>query len=273
VIADLHIHTIYSSYSLYKNNKEVIRQLKTQFGKKSLYNGNVPALGKIIPDGLSSPEEVVRQAENQGLGAIAITDHDTTVGNHITQELAKSERILVIPAVEISTRDGHVLAYGVKENLPSHMAAKQTVDLIHKLGGVAVAAHPFAPSKYAPAFFPKKEIIRLDEKLIRGINFDGIEIAGGLKKNQDYWIKVAEELNLAKLGGSDAHTPASIGSAVTKFPSSCKTIEDLLNAIKKRQTSVITRKNFSLITLKTTLEYIYKSTIGRFFINYNVPVS
>ena len=99
-----------------------------------------------------------------------------------------------------------------------------------------------------------------------------MEIAGGLKKEQNYWIKIADELNLAKLGGSDAHTPAAIGSVVTKFPENCKTVDDLLNAIRKKQTSVITRNNFTLIALKTALEYAHKSSIGRFSIDYGIPI-
>lgn len=66
-------------------------------------------------DGLHSPEEVVRMAQEAGLAAVAITDHDTTEG--IPTALAEGERIgmTVIPGIEISSiaggQDIHVLGY------------------------------------------------------------------------------------------------------------------------------------------------------------------
>ncbi len=53
-------------------------------------------------DGDYSPEEVVRQAAGLGIGAIAITDHDTTTGIKEAFEVAGNYGIEVVPGVEIS---------------------------------------------------------------------------------------------------------------------------------------------------------------------------
>lgn len=66
-------------------------------------------------DGMNAPAENVRLAQEKGLAAIAITDHDTVAG--IEEALAAGQQygITVVPGVEISTvaagRDIHVLGY------------------------------------------------------------------------------------------------------------------------------------------------------------------
>ncbi|MFL5339945.1 MAG: PHP domain-containing protein [Gemmataceae bacterium] len=62
-------------------------------------------------DGMFSPEEVVRRARQRGLGAIAITDHDTTAGC----AAGRADGLEVIPGVEITCdyrgRELHLLGY------------------------------------------------------------------------------------------------------------------------------------------------------------------
>lgn len=66
-------------------------------------------------DGINSPSEQVRLAEERGLTGIAITDHDTVAG--VKEALQEGDRlgITIIPGVEISTRaerkDIHILGY------------------------------------------------------------------------------------------------------------------------------------------------------------------
>ncbi|SFL47989.1 hypothetical protein SAMN03159341_106268 [Paenibacillus sp. 1_12] len=71
----------------------------------------------LASDGMQSPAENVRLAVAAGLGAIAITDHDTVAG--LQEALAAGEQygIQVVPGVEISTvaagEDIHVLGYWI----------------------------------------------------------------------------------------------------------------------------------------------------------------
>ncbi len=53
-------------------------------------------------DGRASPQELLEQARHEQLKVIAITDHETTLGNREAQELAPSFGIEVIPAMEIT---------------------------------------------------------------------------------------------------------------------------------------------------------------------------
>ncbi|GAA0832253.1 PHP domain-containing protein [Bifidobacterium pullorum subsp. gallinarum] len=68
-------------------------------------------------DGMNRPSENVQLAFERGLGALAITDHDTVAG--VEEALQAGERLnmVVVPGVEISTMAGgtdiHVLGYYV----------------------------------------------------------------------------------------------------------------------------------------------------------------
>ena len=71
-------------------------------------------------DGKDSPTELVENAKKQGLSVIAITDHDTTSGWTEALIAARSQRIGLVPGIEVSTRaitpsgrgvSVHMLAY------------------------------------------------------------------------------------------------------------------------------------------------------------------
>jgi hypothetical protein len=69
-------------------------------------------------DGQFTPEEVVAMARAIGLRAIAITDHDSTLGIAPAQRAAQGSSLEVVPGVEISaestTGEVHILGYFVE---------------------------------------------------------------------------------------------------------------------------------------------------------------
>lgn len=67
-------------------------------------------------DGLFSPEEVVAFAKSAGLGALAVTDHDTAFNTEKVNTLCKNSSIKGINGIEVSAYIGntkvHTLGYG-----------------------------------------------------------------------------------------------------------------------------------------------------------------
>jgi len=52
--------------------------------------------------------------------------------------------LIIVPGIEISTCKGHIIAYGVTDGeFEMGLTPKETVDVIHRRGGIAVPAHPF----------------------------------------------------------------------------------------------------------------------------------
>lgn len=64
-------------------------------------------------DGLDDPKRLVIGAKLRGLDAIAITDHDSLGGYFAAKDTAEEWDIKLIPGVEVTTRDYHILALGV----------------------------------------------------------------------------------------------------------------------------------------------------------------
>lgn len=81
----------------------------------------------LVSDGSDTPAEIVQNAAELGLGAVALTDHDTMAG--VDEALATGRRLglLVIPGVELSVESPsgpiHLLGYGVAIDPQSELCA------------------------------------------------------------------------------------------------------------------------------------------------------
>ena len=71
-------------------------------------------------DGIDSPEKIVSLAKSAGLGAIAITDHDTLDGVIPAVTAGLQQHLEVIPGIELGSEYGgeeiHILGYLIKLN-------------------------------------------------------------------------------------------------------------------------------------------------------------
>jgi 3',5'-nucleoside bisphosphate phosphatase len=71
----------------------------------------------VASDGDLTPEELVSRCAEQGLGTIAVTDHNSTRNVERARAAAEERGVEVVPACEISTRwqgrEHHLLAYFV----------------------------------------------------------------------------------------------------------------------------------------------------------------
>ena len=107
---------------------------------------NAPVRGAIHvhtnrSDGTGSIDDVLRAAGQAGLQFVIVTDHgDATRAPDLPDY---RDGVLYIDAVEISTRNGHLVALGVpKAPYPLTGDARDVVEDVHRLGGIAIAAHP-----------------------------------------------------------------------------------------------------------------------------------
>jgi hypothetical protein len=96
-------------------------------------------------DGTGTLDDIAAAAHRAGLGFVVLTDH----GDATRPPDAPAYRhgVLVIDAVEINTREGHVVALGLEDAAPYPLAgsARDVVEDVHRLGGRAVIAHPDSP--------------------------------------------------------------------------------------------------------------------------------
>ena len=100
----------------------------------------------ICSDGKGNYEEMIEQALKSELSFMAITDHrmNSAVCREILQKCRAEKRLLCLPGMEVSGRV-HLLAIGIQHSIDANMPLTKQVAEIHRQGGLAIAAHPFAP--------------------------------------------------------------------------------------------------------------------------------
>ena len=90
------------------------------------------------------PAALLDHAEAEGLGAIAVTDHNVFTGALEAVELARGRELIVIPGEEVKTdRDGEVIGLFLQSEIPRGMTFADTVAAIREQQGVVYVPHPF----------------------------------------------------------------------------------------------------------------------------------
>lgn len=178
-------------------------------------------------DASGSPKEIMKNLKKKGLNGMAITDHNTIKGSLEALKL-KPKDFVIIPGLEISTIDGHILAFGIKEGIDRSRSVEETVEQILDKGGMPIVPHLFRKMSGI-----KKEKLELIYKKIPAIEvFNGCS----LPKTNIKTAKVAKELDLGGIGGSDAHNPLYAGFGYTTIKSTNGSIDTILSEINKKKT-------------------------------------
>ncbi|MBV8086414.1 MAG: PHP domain-containing protein [Chloroflexi bacterium] len=183
-------------------------------------------------DGTASVREILDRVQTEtDLDVIAITDHDDLRAAWEAGELlrADSYRFEVIPGMEITTLQGHLLALFLEEPVKMLRPLEWTIRAVHEQGGLCIAPHPLSWLTRS-----------LGEGAVRRTcaDLDAIEVVNPSLAGQVTAAKVQSlnegNLHLAETGSSDAHHLLGVGSAFTEFDGS--TAADFRRALEGRQT-------------------------------------
>jgi predicted metal-dependent phosphoesterase TrpH len=165
-------------------------------------------------DGVSSPESLIESARKKGLNGFAMTDHNTceAVEYMLERGLIREDGLpvdgfLVIPGVEVTTAEGHLLCLGACLPNLKGVPAAEVCKLIHKAGGIAIPPHPY-------------DLFRagIREAVLETLEIDALEVfnaATTLKRYNRRAYDYAQRKGLPMTAGSDAHHEAAIGTAYT----------------------------------------------------------
>jgi len=181
-------------------------------------------------DGTASPEEVVIRAKEIGLDGLAISDHDRMNGLERAEKIAKKIDILLIPAVEITTPHGDILALGIREIPKGNVI--EILNKIHKMGGIAVLAHPYA-GYLRGSFTSNHKLLNM---------FDAIEIYNAmtpLEKNL-MAMELARNRGIPGIATSDAHYIEAVGAAfiVVNIKENKNPEKEIFEKIKKGEINI-----------------------------------
>ena len=184
-------------------------------------------------DGVSRPEDLIAAARAAGLNGFAITDHNTcdAVDYMISHGLMRADGqpvdgMLVIPGIEVTTADGHLLCLGCV--LPSSlkgMPSAEVCRLAQEAGGLAVAPHPY-------------DLFRagIRESVLDTLPLDGLEVfnaATTLKRHNRKAYDYAQKRGLPMTAGSDAHHAGAVGVACTIVETDDFSVRGVLEALRR----------------------------------------
>ena len=157
-------------------------------------------------------DELLDHAEAEGLGAIAITDHNVFGGALEAVEKARGRKLIVIPGEEVKTKDqGEVIGLFLKEEIPRGMSFGETVEAIRAQKGIVYLPHPFDRMHAIP------EPATIHRHLAE---IDVLEIYNArlmFENYNDEAERFARKYNLLAGAGSDAHVLAGVGTGVVRM--------------------------------------------------------
>ncbi len=182
---------------------------------------------RFSPDSRAPVRDYVSRVAALGLQGFALTDHNSVAGHRELAGLARTHApLLFLPGVEVSTREGHLLAYGVGEAPPAGQPLSDSIDWVRDHGGEAVLAHPFRWSHGVGA------------RLTRSAPVAAIEVVNGHNAPRANLraSAAAAARHLGGTGGGDAHDPTQLGRAYTEFPEGASSVDDLLESIRRGST-------------------------------------
>jgi predicted metal-dependent phosphoesterase TrpH len=184
-------------------------------------------------DGLQSAVSLLEHVEhNTDLDVIAITDHDEVSAALWARDEAarRNLRVQVIPGVEVSTRQGHLLGLFIEERPPAFRSYLESAEWIVSRGGLCVAPHPFA--RITPSVGRDALEMAVREGLVVGLETLNPSPAGRVSRTAALAFAAANPL--AVVGSSDAHWRRIVGMGRTRFVGS--TAQDLKHALLARTT-------------------------------------
>ncbi|HEX5449690.1 MAG TPA: glycosyltransferase [Gaiellaceae bacterium] len=156
--------------------------------------------------------ELVDHAVAEGLGAIAVTDHNVFGGALEAADYARDRDLVVIPGEEVKTNgQGEVIGLFLEREIPRGMSFGDTVAAIREQGGLVYVPHPF----------DRMHAIPDSRTLHRHLGeIDVLEVYNArllFETYNDEALRFARKYNLTMGAGSDAHVLQGVGTGALRL--------------------------------------------------------
>jgi predicted metal-dependent phosphoesterase TrpH/glycosyltransferase involved in cell wall biosynthesis len=184
--------------------------------------------------------DLLTHAETEGLGAIAITDHNVFGG--ALEALAATTSVTIIPGEEIKTDgQGEIIGLYLSEEIPRGLSFGETLAAIHAQDGLAYVPHPFDRMHAIPdAATLRRHLHEIDifEVYNARLLFEGY--------NEEA-LRFARKYNLTMGAGSDAHVLQGVGTGALRM----REFHDREEFLASLQSAQVLRRPKSLLYLQS----------------------
>jgi predicted metal-dependent phosphoesterase TrpH len=156
--------------------------------------------------------DLLDHAEAEGLGAIAVTDHNVFGGAQEAVELARRRSLTVIPGEEIKTSgQGEVIGLFLEREIPAGLSFPDTIAAIKEQGGLVYLPHPFDRLHAIP------DPATLHRHLAEIDVFEVYNARLLFEAYNDEALRFARKYNLTMGAGSDAHVLQGVGTGAVRM--------------------------------------------------------
>ncbi|HEY7831659.1 MAG TPA: PHP domain-containing protein [Solirubrobacteraceae bacterium] len=194
--------------------------LRKRLARRSLIDVDLHMHTDHSPDCATPVEVLLATAREQGLGAIAITDHNEVSGAlEAREQTQRSSRsgphphqplqppVKVIVAEEVKTAEqGEVIGLFIEEKIPRGLTLAETVAEIKRQGGLVYVPHPFDRMHSVPDY--QHLLTILDD--IDAIEVFNPRVAIGAFNEEA--VRFAAKYRIVAGAGSDSHVAQGLGS-------------------------------------------------------------
>lgn len=229
-----------------------------------------------VSDASMTPEAIVDSAATEGLSLISITDHNEISNVEAALNASLLTSVTVIPGVELSTGQGHLLCYlpsidslrrfhaqlAIVDRAQQTSRCQQSIleclNLLGPLGGYAVLAHVDIPSGFEaalPGGSPHKADVLCHPALLgmelkhanSNISYSDLDpdpIRAGFGRERVRRLRLGWRQQLARVLNSDAHALDALGRnaahsrSVTRYKMDAPSFEGLRIALEDGEARV-----------------------------------
>ncbi len=170
--------------------------------------------------------------EERAVDGIVLTEHRQFNRGGDYRALEDRFGILVLKASEVETDYGHMLVFGVNDDIirrfdfaDVRLHAQEVIDGVAAMGGVVVPCHPGRPNIGLCDLYDKKPPL---ENVIAAELYNG----GSRKGENERAAELIVRYGYRATGGSDSHLVSLIGLCATRFEAEVRTIEALVSELK-----------------------------------------
>lgn len=166
------------------------------------------------------------------LDGFVLTEHRKFDDRNDYSGLADEYGLVIMKASEVETDYGHVLVFGVTDELVQSFdfarvdnPIGEVLEAADRCGAVATPCHPGRVNVGLFAHYERKGPVE-------GVTMVEVYNGGGRPGEDEFSIEMAEKYGYKGYGGSDSHIVSRIGFCATEFEDNITSMDDLVSALK-----------------------------------------
>ncbi len=201
------LEDVYQGLAARRHSADGDPAIRRRLQKRELIDVDLHMHTDHSPDCATPVEVLLATARTQGLGAIAVTDHNEISGALEARAQAEEVGVQVIVGEEVKTADqGEVIGLFIEEKIPRGLSLEETVAEIRGQGGVVYVPHPFDRMHSVPDY---EHLLGILEEV------DAIEVFNprvAIGAFNEEAVRFAAKYRIIAGAGSDSHVAQGLGS-------------------------------------------------------------